>query len=101
MMNMLSVEYSKANVTFDKVAFRFAHQLFEESRIDRSLNKDDRTTNAEKVNAYSVNLDLVKKIKRKTHLILWCRVAIYDKVKSTGEITDINTNETVEDCQGI
>ncbi|MEZ4916461.1 MAG: TonB-dependent receptor [Chitinophagales bacterium] len=95
MMNMLSIEYSKAKVAFDKVAFRFAHQLFEESRIDRSLNKDDRTTNAEKVNAYSVNLDLVKKIKEKNTLFYGVEY-VYDKVKSTGEITDISTNETVE-----
>ncbi|MCB0541623.1 MAG: TonB-dependent receptor, partial [Bacteroidetes bacterium] len=94
MMNMLSIEYSKATVAFDKVAFRFAHQLFEESRIDRSLNKDDRTTNAEKVNAYSVNLDLVKKIKEKNTLFYGVEY-VYDKVKSTGEITDISTNETV------
>lgn len=95
MMNMLSVEYSKATLAFDKMAFRFAHQLFEESRIDRSLNKNDRTTNAEKVNAYSVNLDLVKKIKAKNTLFYGVEY-VYDKVKSTGEITDISTNETIE-----
>lgn len=95
MMNMLAVEYNKANIAFDKVAFRFAHQLFEESRIDRSLNNNERNTQAEKVNAYSANLDFTKKIKQKNTLFYGVEY-VYNKVKSTGELTDISTNKIVE-----
>lgn len=94
MMNMLSLGYSKTNIAFDQLAFRFAHQLFEESRIDRSFNKNDRTNNAEKVNAYSVNLDLIKNIKKK-HTLFYGFEYVFDKVKSTGEITNISTNVTI------
>ncbi|MEZ4978958.1 MAG: TonB-dependent receptor plug domain-containing protein [Chitinophagales bacterium] len=91
MMNQFAINYNKETKIFDKAIFNVAHQLFEESRIDRSLNKDEQNTQVEKVNAYSLNLDFYKKIKS-SHSFSYGVEYVYNKVKSTGELEDISTN---------
>lgn len=95
LMNHLSISNQSANILYDKMTLRLAHQSFEESRIDRSLNNNERNTQKEQVEAYSLNLDLIKAIGKKHTLFYGCEY-IFNDVTSTGLITDISTgsNET-------
>lgn len=95
MMNNFSVTHKGDNVLYDQSTLRLAQQAFEESRIDRSLNKSDRTTNTEKVKAYSANFDFVKTTGTKNTLYYGLEYVLND-VESTGEVEDISTT-VVED----
>ncbi|MCG6186041.1 TonB-dependent receptor [Maribellus maritimus] len=90
MMNNFSVTHKGDNVLYDQSTLRLAQQAFEESRIDRSLNKSDRTTNTEKVKAYSANFDFVKSTGTKNTLYYGLEYVLND-VKSTGKVEDIST----------
>lgn len=93
MMNNLGVEYHHPNVFFDRLNFRLAHQWFEESRIDRSLNKLERNSNSEEVGAYSANADFIKSIGTKNTLFYGLEYVL-NKVQSYGELTDISNGAT-------
>lgn len=90
MMNNLNIVFSGGNAVFDQATLRLAHQAFEESRIDRSLNRADRTTNTENVAAWSANLDFVKKVGDKNTVYYGAEYVLND-VTSDGKITDITT----------
>ena len=90
MMNNLAVNHMGGNTMYNQLSLRLAQQSFEESRIDRSLNGDERTTNTENVNAYSVNLDLVKSISSKNTLYYGAEY-VRNNVDSKGVLTDITT----------
>lgn len=90
MMNNLNLSYNANNSVFDQMSLRLAHQWFEESRIDRSLNNNERNTQSEEVGAYSVNLDFVKKVGAKNTLFYGFEYVL-DDVNSIGELTDIST----------
>ncbi|MFO7852576.1 MAG: TonB-dependent receptor [Bacteroidota bacterium] len=60
MMNNLIISNIANHPMYDEVTLRLAHQSFEESRIDRSLNSNIRSRRIEDVKAYTVNLDFVK-----------------------------------------
>ncbi|MBZ0200983.1 MAG: TonB-dependent receptor plug domain-containing protein, partial [Ignavibacteriaceae bacterium] len=87
MMNNLSINHKGNNSVYDEMTLRLAQQFFEESRMDRSLNKPDLTNNKEKVNAYSVNLDLTKSLNEK-HKLYYGAEFILDDIKSDGSLTD-------------
>ena len=93
MMNNLSIGYSKSNSVFDEMNIRLAHQWFEESRMDRSLNKPDRNINREDVNAYSINADFFKTLVEKNTLYYGFEYVL-NNVHSYGEINDIVANTT-------
>ncbi len=90
MMNNLNVNYSVTNSVFDQMSLRLAHQWFEESRIDRSLNNNERNAQNEEVGAYSANLDFKKAMGAKNTLFYGFEY-VYDDVNSEGELTDIST----------
>ncbi len=90
MMNNFSVTHKGNNVLYVHATLRLAQQAFGESRIDRSLNKSDRTTNTEKVKAYSANLDLIKST-GKRNTVYYGLEYIFNDVNSTGEVEDITT----------
>ena len=94
MMNNLSIHHKKNNLIYDELTLRLAQQSFEESRMDRALNKDERTVNVENVEAYSVNLDLIKFISNRNELFYGMEY-IYNDILSKGSITDISTASTV------
>lgn len=89
MMNNLNVSYNTSNSVFDEMSLRLAHQWFEESRIDRSFNNNERNTQSEEVAAYSVNLDFKKATGAKNTFFYGVEYVI-DDVKSEGELTDIS-----------
>ncbi|MEZ4882248.1 MAG: TonB-dependent receptor [Flavobacteriaceae bacterium] len=90
MMNNLNMSYNANNSVFDEMRLRLAHQWFEESRIDRSLNKTERNTQSEEVSAYSVNLDF-KKATGEKNIFFYGIEYVLDDVNSEGELTDIST----------
>lgn len=92
MMNNLSINHKGSNVVYDEVTLRLALQSFEESRMDRALNKNDRSVNTENVEAYSVNLDFKKALTEK-HNLFYGAEYIYNDVKSVGKVTDISTGK--------
>ena len=95
LMNNLNITHTADNVIFNQMTIRLAQQSFEESRIDRSFNKNDRNTKTEKVEAYSINLDFVKWTGGK-NTIYYGFEYVRDDVNSTGIITDISTGITVD-----
>lgn len=93
MMNNLSIGYNESNSIFDQMNIRLAHQWFEESRVDRSLNKPDRSINDEQVSAYSLNIDFIKGTSDRNTFFYGLEYVLND-VKSEGEITNITTGIT-------
>lgn len=92
MMNNLNISHIDSNSVYDQLSIRLAQQSFVESRIDRSLNNDERNTQTEEVEAYSVNLDFVKGI-RGNHRLFYGLEYVYNDVTSTGVLTDITTGQ--------
>ncbi len=91
MMNNLSINNYSNNMFYNQMSIRIAQQSFEESRIDRGFNSDERTTNTENVEAYSINLDFTKKFSTK-HTLYYGSEYVLNDVISEGLITDISTN---------
>ena len=83
MMNALSITHKGNNALYDQMSIRLAQQFFEESRISREMNKDNRETRIENVYAYSGNLDFVKSIGSKNKLYYGLEV-VWNDVVSTG-----------------
>ncbi len=79
----------------DAWTLRVAAQRFDESRIDRSLNKPQRTTQTEHVDAYSLNADVSKKLSAK-HQLFYGAEAVWNAVASTGSVTDITTGAVAQ-----
>ncbi|MBN2697445.1 MAG: TonB-dependent receptor [Bacteroidales bacterium] len=90
MMNNLSLSHREGNAVYDQLNLSLAWQSFEESRIDRSLNSDERNTQTENVEAYSVNLDFTKSKGSKNTLYYGAEFVLND-VTSKGILTDIST----------
>jgi len=90
MMNNLSVNHIGNNAVYDEVTIRIAQQTFEESRVDRNLNNNNRNTTLEKVQAYSINVDFTKSLSEKNKLIYGAEYVIND-IKSDGNIKNIST----------
>jgi hemoglobin/transferrin/lactoferrin receptor protein len=90
MMNNLSVTHNGNNVVYDQLTIRFAQQYFEESRIDRDINKDIRHIRIEEVDAYSFNVDLNKSIGTK-HKLFYGLEGVQNLVTSIGIDEDIST----------
>ncbi|CAM3293593.1 TonB-dependent receptor [Aequorivita lipolytica] len=91
MMNNLNINHTANNSVFDQMSLRLAHQWFEESRIDRSFNKTERSTQEEEVAAYSVNLDFIKATGERNTFFYGFEYVLND-VNSKGELTDISTD---------
>jgi hemoglobin/transferrin/lactoferrin receptor protein len=93
MMNKLELNYRKANKLADKITLRAAWQSFEESRNDRDFGDTDLRTRTENVEAFSINLDLQKRLAR-DHKLFYGVEGIFNDVLSTASILNINTTVT-------
>lgn len=91
MMNNLNLNYQKKHMLFDEFNIRIAQQYFEESRINRDINKDERYTRIEKVDAYSINTDFKKAFSRRTRIFYGLEF-VYNDVNSIGIDENIRTN---------
>lgn len=94
MMNNLSATHNGNNKLYDQMTIRLAQQAFEESRIDRDINKSDRHIRIEEVDAYSANIDFTKSIGTK-HQIFYGLEVVQNDVTSTGIDKDISTGLSV------
>ncbi len=83
LMNHLSIKHKKSNTLYDFATLNVAHQLFEESRIDRNFNQTTRRIRLEKVNALSINLDFNKSIGNNKSLFYGLEW-VNNQVNSTG-----------------
>lgn len=95
MMHMLAANYKKTTILMDENYVRIAYQQFGESRISRNLNNKNRDIQTEQVDAYSFNWDFVKGLSER-HLIYYGTEYVLNKVKSTGLITNIIENTSIE-----
>ncbi|NND32964.1 MAG: TonB-dependent receptor, partial [Saprospiraceae bacterium] len=90
MMNHLQLSHQSKSRWFNDLVIRLAQQEFQESRIDRNINDPIRRIRSEKVKAYSVNVDLLKKINERKHLFYGIE-AVLNRVISQGSDENINT----------
>lgn len=74
----------------DAWTLRVAAQRFDESRMERALNKPQRTTQTEHVDAYSLNADARKELSAK-HRVFYGAEAVWNAVTSKGSVADLST----------
>ncbi|RMG78461.1 MAG: TonB-dependent receptor, partial [Bacteroidetes bacterium] len=86
MMNNLNLQNFIKTALSDQISVRVAYQNFEESRISRNFNSDIRNTQIEKVDAYSVNADIIKAIYDK-HSFVYGMEYVINQVVSEGYAT--------------
>jgi hemoglobin/transferrin/lactoferrin receptor protein len=89
MMNQLSITHQGYNALYDEMVIHGAFQKFEESRIDRNINDNERHIRIEQVDAWSVNLDFSKRLGR--HQLFYGAEGVWDDVTSIGKDEDILT----------
>ncbi len=94
-MNNLNVTHNETSKLYDQMNLRMARQVFEESRIDRDINKDERHIRIEEVLAQSLNLDFNKSLGSKTRLFYGFEL-VHNKVTSKGIDENIATGEAVD-----
>lgn len=94
MMNNLTITNIANHSLYDQVTLRLAHQSFEESRIDRSLNSDIRSRRIEDVKAYSANLDFVKSTGKRNTFYYGIEY-VYNDITSSGIDENIVTGTSV------
>lgn len=94
MMNNLNITHKGNHTIYDQMTLRLAQQSFDESRIDRTLNKVIRNTQTEQVEAYSANLDFEKMINQKKTLFYGFEY-VFNDITSTGFLTDISSGINV------
>jgi hemoglobin/transferrin/lactoferrin receptor protein len=94
MMNNLNITHDGRNAVYDQVTVRLAQQSFEESRIDRALNGNERHIRIEEVAAYSANIDFIKSTGAKNTLCFGTEYVKND-VTSTGTDEDIAAGSSV------
>ena len=90
MMNNLSINHKGTSALFDEVSIRLAHQFFEESRIDRDFQSDQRSTRIEQVDALSANIDFQKTIGEQSTFYYGLE-AVHNQVNSEGLEENIAT----------
>lgn len=93
-LNNLTITNITNGKLYDQLNIRLAQQQFDESRIDRNLNNNNRNTQSEKVLAYSVNADFLKTKGKST----WNYGIEYvmNDITSTGLLSNIANNTSEE-----
>jgi len=91
-MHALSATFNQKQPWADNVVVVAAYQDYSESRIDRARNNNTRTTQAEGVDAYSLNADATKKLG--VGELYYGIEGVYNKVTSIGERTNISNGST-------
>lgn len=91
-MNNLNITHYGNNKLYDRMTVRLAHQLFEESRIDRIFDNPWRRNRTEEVDAYSANADFSKSLSKRNNLHYGIE-AVHNEVRSAGTRENINSGE--------
>lgn len=95
LMNNVNIENTSSNNLYDKLTVNAAHQLFEESRNDRSFKGNTLKSRVENVQALNLNLDFKKSIQEKQTIFYGLEV-LFNDIKSTGTDKDISTGVKVD-----
>ncbi|MCK8479149.1 TonB-dependent receptor [Psychroserpens algicola] len=93
MGNFQVTKLSSSSNLYDKVQATLAYQNFQESRLDRDFQSEERNIREEAVDAYSLNVDLEKDLNERSKLFYGLEY-VYNHVKSTGETFNIVSNTT-------
>lgn len=95
MMNKLEINHRGLTAFSDKITLRLAQQQFEESRNDRNFGDSLLQSRVENINAYSLNLDLTKRLSR-DHKIFYGIEALINEVRSVGRARDIFNGNSID-----
>ncbi|HOZ16037.1 MAG TPA: TonB-dependent receptor [Tenuifilaceae bacterium] len=95
LMNNVNIENTTSNTFYDKLTVNAAHQLFEESRNDRSFKGNTLKSRVENVQALNLNLDFKKSIQEKQTIFYGLEV-LFNDIKSTGADKNITTGVKVD-----
>jgi len=90
LMNNLNISNNAHNRVYDQMTIRLSQQSFEESRIDRTINKVERNTQTEEVKAYSINIDL-NKLTGDRNTLFYGVEYVFNDISSSGILTDISS----------
>lgn len=91
-MHHANIQHTNAKSSwYDQLSINIAYQRFEESRIDRNFNSLIRREREERVDAYSINVDLVKSLDKDIKLFYGVEGVIND-VRSEGTDVAIGTD---------
>ncbi len=93
LLSAYTLQNSMATMLYQKMQFIVAYQHINESRFDRSFNNLQLNKRAEKVGAFTLNLDFLKNIKK--HEIRYGIDAWYNRVNSTASATNIISTITL------
>ncbi len=92
LMNNINVKHNNTTFLYDRLNMRIAQQYFEESRITRKINSNNRRIREEKVDAYSVNLDFSKSLSE-NNTIFYGAEYVLNNVNSEGTQVNIENNK--------
>jgi hemoglobin/transferrin/lactoferrin receptor protein len=90
-MHNLKVLHSKKTALYDQLRITGGYQIYEEARVDRTRNNNNRNKQVEQVDAISGNLDAVKTIGKGE--LYYGAEFVHNKVGSFGERTNISTGD--------
>ncbi|MCB0665972.1 MAG: TonB-dependent receptor [Saprospiraceae bacterium] len=90
LMNLLEMDHTTGSALFDELTIRLAQQHFEESRRDRNINSIERAVRIEAVEAWSANVDFLKRFNAQSKLYYGLE-GVINQVKSTGIDQNIET----------
>jgi hemoglobin/transferrin/lactoferrin receptor protein len=91
-MHRLGVNSSRATKVYDNLRLVGAYQFFEESRFDREFMFREIHMQKENLDAYSLNIDLDKKVSNKM-TISYGTEALVNKVHSRASLTGVITHK--------
>ncbi len=92
LMNNITLKQNSNIFLYDQLNINVAQQRFEESRITRKINSNNRKIREEKVDAYSVNISFSKSI-TKSNTVFYGAEYVFNDVNSTGTKINILNNE--------
>lgn len=91
-LHSLQVKNTKDSKFYDSFKVVSAYQNYKESRHSRKFNSDELKSRKEKLHVFSVNADAEKRLSEIVHLFYGSEWT-FNKLKSTGFTTDINSNQ--------
>lgn len=94
LMTRMALQHIGDGTEYDEMSFQLAWQRFGESRNDRSFGKNTLRSRSEQVDAFSMNLDLRKKIMKGFELHYGTEL-IANNVSSSGTDKDISNGVVV------
>lgn len=94
LMNLLEMDHTSGSALFDELTIRLAQQHFEESRRDRNINSIERAVRIEEVEAWSANVDFLKRFNAQSKLYYGLE-GVINQVKSTGIDQNIETGTEI------